>query len=411
MEETGLRDPVHNWISLSPLDKEIIDTPVFQRLRHISQLGGASVVYPGGVHSRFSHSIGAMHVAKKYIKALIKHSPPNPDDHVLSELLSKKDYYIKLTKVCALLHDIGHGPFSHAFDGAVYAPIYNLGPNADGGHDIHREWIVIADKKLLVILVCNDIEIDHMRAVWGSAPKDSTSETQQKLFQILGNLIQGPLGADRMDFVLRDSYFTGTKYIGNISYDRIINNCVIHDGVLHYKTKLASDVVQALSQRFFMYDSVYLHKTAFAANLLIDKMLKLSAYQLELKWRVNKMDEFCYLTDSTIIGEIMAFDDGVQFPLAEMVQAKELCKRYLSRDLPKLIEEVVMREETSDPKYQEPGWIRTRWISEIDPNKFEKYNIKFIDKQNNIFSCAELLKKINYVPSFQPFYYYRKYSE
>ena len=125
----AIRDPVHKWIKFTEAERAVIDHPYVQRLRWISQLTSVSDVYPGGTNTRFAHSLGAMYLAGKYMKSLLKNftGKDNKDQN------SAK--CIQIARLAALLHDIGHGPFSHAYDRAVYTQIY---PDAEKGHDEHR---------------------------------------------------------------------------------------------------------------------------------------------------------------------------------------------------------------------------------------------------------------------------------
>ena len=199
------RDPIYSEIFISPLERVVLDTKPVQRLRFLSQLTGAEMVYPGASHTRFAHSLGTMHVAGLYAQ------------HLFSDDLSK----IRILRLAGLLHDVGHGPFSHQFDDVVY-PMAGV----EGGHDEYRKRILreLLPEHVLKILKGDrvpDALKDLEMTVGGEG---SLEDKVERLFdEIIGvfegesegtvefNVVQGPLGADRIDFILRDSYHSGTR--------------------------------------------------------------------------------------------------------------------------------------------------------------------------------------------------------
>ena len=126
MEHFAIRDPIHEWIKCSPEEKTVVNSPLVQRLKWVMQLSLVNQVFNGGTHSRFSHSLGAMKIAGEYMKHLFAYSELK--NAILPE---KPSYYIQLARLAGLLHDIGHGPFSHSFDHTVYKQVYKVN---DGGH-------------------------------------------------------------------------------------------------------------------------------------------------------------------------------------------------------------------------------------------------------------------------------------
>src|SRR6056297_801169 len=219
------RDPVYGEITLSPLEVLCIDTRPMQRLRDVSQLGGAERVYPGATHTRFLHSLGVMHLSGMYA------------DHLK---LSKTQ--IRLLRLAGLMHDIGHGPYSHQFDDVAYKKA-----GLKNGHDDQR-------KRLLIELMPTEMKRvydNSMKEIWKKNVKEELQdilekkitdeedlqplflELMERVCQVFEgetegsaefNIIQGPLGADRIDFVLRDSYYCGTPEYGTVDFQRIIRS-------------------------------------------------------------------------------------------------------------------------------------------------------------------------------------------
>jgi HD superfamily phosphohydrolase len=145
-----------------------------------------------------------------------------------------------------------------------------------------------------------------------------------------------------MDFMLRDAYYSGTTHFGSIASKRLISNALIadHDGIpsLHYNLKVLEDIFQSLLGRFYMYRGVYFHKASAAADILIRKILDAAKLPLNLADRTKDLEEYQYINEYTLLGEIMASQDE------QLQEAKHFTKRLFTRDLPKLVWEAIMPE-------------------------------------------------------------------
>ena len=224
-----IRDSVYGDISLNDFEVRVMDMPQFQRLRRIKQLGLISLIYPGATHTRFEHSIGTMNLGSK-----------------LAEELGLENDEIELIRASALVHDIGHGPFSHVSEGVLSFP--------------HEELtkFVITETSMRDLLeekfdVNEIVDIINGRGY-------------------LGPVVSGELDVDRMDYLLRDSHNTGVAY-GIIDYERIISNLTLDDGlILDIKGVQAAE--GALVSRYFMYPSVYQHHTTRIVNSMFRRALK-----------------------------------------------------------------------------------------------------------------------------------------
>ena len=226
-------DPLYGLIQF-PFDilYKIIEHPYFQRLRRINQMGLASFVYPGATHSRFQHSLGALHLTNKAIDILRNKSVA----------ISMEEQ--RAVNIAILLHDIGHGPFSHALEGSI---------------------IKTSHENLSIDF------IQYFEKYFGedfSLVKQIFSNNYHREF--LHQLIASQLDVDRMDYLNRDSFFTGVIE-GKIGYDRILAMLHVVDGRLVVEEKGLYSVEKFLIARRFMYWQVYLHKTAVSA----EQMLKL----------------------------------------------------------------------------------------------------------------------------------------
>ncbi|MGQ4914768.1 MAG: HD domain-containing protein [Candidatus Asgardarchaeia archaeon] len=279
-----IRDPIHGSIKIIyNEERKILDSPYFQRLRHVSQLAGAQLVYPSATHTRFAHSLGTMHIAGLYASQLF------PDD----------ENRIKIIRLSALLHDIAHGPFSHQFDDAVYSKYFKevkkVKEEILSGHDYQRITVL---KRLLEENYIDEDTYNGILDIWQE--KDSIGYA----------IVQGVMGADRLDFLLRDSYYSGTQHFGSVPLDRIVNNTYIKEyngqKILCYSYKLIDDLYTALIGRFFMYRNVYFHKAARSADILIQHMLEEAANEFNLYEWISDLDKFKYLNEYVVTGLIFA---------------------------------------------------------------------------------------------------------
>ena len=232
-----INDPVYGFITVDhPLILQIISHPWYQRLRNIHQMAFAHLVYPGAVHSRLHHSLGAYHLMCI----------------ALSELKSKG---IEITteeelgaKVAILLHDIGHGPFSHALENELLK-------------DIHHEAISI-----LLMQKLNEAFDGQLQTAI-----DIFTNKHPKRF--LHQLVSGQLDVDRLDYLNRDSFFTGVAE-GVIGYDRILKMLTVKDGDLMVEEKAIYSIEKFLVSRRLMYWQVYLHKTVVSAEQTLQKIIQ-----------------------------------------------------------------------------------------------------------------------------------------
>src|SRR5690606_25040067 len=231
-----INDPVYGFITIDhPLIFKIIEHPWYQRLRRIYQMAFAHLVYPGAVHSRLHHSLGAYHLMCTALHELKRKGVKITDDEVLG------------AKVAILLHDIGHGPFSHALENELIK-------------DVHHEDI---SKMIMQNLNASfNGELNTAIAIFNDEyPK-----------RFLHQLVSGQLDVDRMDYLNRDSFFTGVAE-GVISSDRIIKMLAVNNGELVVEEKGIYSVEKFLVSRRLMYWQVYLHKTVVSAEMMLKKIL------------------------------------------------------------------------------------------------------------------------------------------
>jgi HD superfamily phosphohydrolase len=232
-----INDPVYGFISIpTELIFDLIEHPYFQRLRYIKQLGMTHLVYPGALHTRFHHALGAMHLMGLAIETL------RAKGHLITE------HEEEAVTIAILLHDIGHGPFSHALEETIVEGI----SHEDISTQLMNKLNVQFHGRLSIA-----IEIFN-----GKYPK-----------RFLHELVSGQLDMDRMDYLNRDSFFTGVSE-GVISFDRIIKMLNVVDDHIAVEEKGIYSIEKFLIARRLMYWQVYLHKTVIAAEQLLGKILK-----------------------------------------------------------------------------------------------------------------------------------------
>jgi HD superfamily phosphohydrolase len=289
-----LKDPIHGYIKVFKHELQIIDTPIFQRLRRIKQNTGVDYVYPGATHTRFSHSLGVMHVAGVFTEHLL--------DQIPNLTINKKKKYFYLIRLWGLTHDIGHGPFSHVFDDVIFIPLYNT-DHEKFGAKILRECTqlprqVEPEKGI-------QIEMDEVASLFEAKsveewPLDKriSKNVNEKIFYYV---CRGAYSADIIDFLIRDSYFTGAGY-GNIDWQRLIFSSIPSNDkiLLNPRGKEAFDSL--LLARLFMFSAVYYHRTTRAVIKVVTNFLEEAANKLQnLKEFIENVDNFASLDEQFLL--------------------------------------------------------------------------------------------------------------
>jgi uncharacterized protein len=290
-----ITDPVHRYISFSAVERDLIDTSVFQRLRRIRQLAGAHLVYPSAQHSRFEHSLGTMHIAGYAGESLLRKGFIDNEDN------------IQQLRLAALLHDVGHGPFSHLFEELLESKCSMT----------HEDM----GKKVILESEIGDVLKGH-----GFTPSDicKLSFGESKL-SFLNEIIAGSLSADIMDYLPRDSLFTGAEY-GKIDYHRLIASFeVVATGHLAINKSALYSFESMLISRYEMFKAVYFHKTVRSAEvMLLHSLVQADNY---LQFTKISLDKFLTLTDETTLEQICSIDkDENVVKLAEDYRDRRLLK-------------------------------------------------------------------------------------
>ncbi len=272
-------DPIYGFITIpSTLIFDLIADPYFQRLRRISQMGLSYLVYPGAHHTRFHHALGSMHLMAQAIQVLRFKGVEISDEE-------------KEALLCAiLLHDIGHGPFSHAMEESI----------VEGVHHEHISTLFMEDLNHRF----NGSLTLALKIFKGNYPK-----------KFLNQLVSSQLDMDRLDYLKRDSFYTGVAE-GNINAERLISMMNVFNGELVMEEKAIYSVEKFLMARRFMYWQVYLHKTGIVAEQLLIRILKRAKILLERGVKLQCSPVFLFFLENKITSD--NFDSDVLHKFAQL---------------------------------------------------------------------------------------------
>ncbi len=258
-----VNDPVYGFVTIpTELIFDLVEHPVVQRLRRIMQLGLTHLVYPGARHTRLSHAIGAMHLMGRAINVLRQKDIP----------ISEAEWEGALAAI--LLHDVGHGPFSHALERAVIESVPHEMLSLRIMEALNQEF----HGKL-------DVAIEIFR---GQYPK-----------KFLSQLVAGQLDVDRLDYLMRDSFYSGVSE-GIIGYDRILKMLHVSDGQLVVESKAIYSIEKFIVARRIMYWQVYLHKTVLAAEQMLVNALKRARELVRNNIQVPASEPFHWFLANTV---------------------------------------------------------------------------------------------------------------
>ena len=338
MTHLDIIDPIHDFVRVYDNELKIIDTPIFQRLRRIRQLSGAHLIYPGAQHTRFEHSLGVMHIASMAGQALAEKGVVSFDD-------------IQNLRLAGLLHDIGHGPFSHLFE-EIFEEKRKIS-HEDLGRDIILKTEIgdiISkngfDKKLITKLAFGDSKL-----------------------QFMNEIISGALSADIMDYLLRDGYFTGAEH-AKIDHHRLTHSLDV------YKNKLALDKSSLVNfetmmiSRFQMFKAVYFHKTVRAGEVMLLEAMDLAEDELGLS--SMNLDEYLKLSDDVILAKLLNLPEHN----SKLKASKKIATDYLNRNLFKSVFESTLTGKAITKKRMQELRGEISKKSKIDINEI------FVDSSN-----------------------------
>ncbi|MBI5370269.1 HD domain-containing protein [Candidatus Uhrbacteria bacterium] len=410
MADFELRDPIHHRIVFSGFERSIIDHPFFQRLRFISQLGFIQAyVYPGAVHDRFMHGIGAMHIAGRLFGRVVAGAGLSLSPQELEALRQR-------VRIAGLLHDIGHGPFSHAsesvFPDLDHLPLEWNWWNAHSPRKaVHEDYSVLLIQTLAKEEVLDaDFAQDVCSLIHQEVKASDYLETLVKripgLKRVLKGLISGEVDCDRMDYLLRDSYFCGVAY-GQYDLDWLISAMSAAPGPDGLVVALSENGVRAyedlLLARYHMIDQVYYHKTKAGFEHYLREAITTHEIPLSIP-----TDPYAYvqLRDGAVI--------------EQMFEAAKNSNHYWSRHMVERIpaRRVLRLHQTKPEELKLLDQLKyfctqqnIRFFTHTVSNELTHFGQGETDRAGMLYVARKLVNGVEHVPVFKYSDLLQKYSE
>ncbi|MEM3377549.1 MAG: HD domain-containing protein, partial [Candidatus Bathyarchaeia archaeon] len=248
-----IKDPVHGYVYITEAEKELIDSYPMQRLRRLRQLAGSEYVYPGANHTRFEHCVGTMYLAGKVVE--------NPN---ISRLVGDEE--ANLARIAALLHDVGHGPFSHVFEQLLIRDLEKT-------HEDITSWII------------EKSELGDKLAKMGYKPAEAAKLAVGKLHKpgkaFLDQIISSAVDVDKQDFIVRDTFHTGAEY-GFIDVFRLIHAVDVLGEDLAVEVGALSALEAFMIARIESFKSIYFHRVGRAAQIMLAMAMEKANKELGL---------------------------------------------------------------------------------------------------------------------------------
>jgi HD superfamily phosphohydrolase len=378
-----IRDPIHGYITLNDTEFALVNTRAFQRLRHIRQLGLTDQVFPGATHTRFSHSLGVMHLAERMLERLFA----QPSARALSA--EEKTRLVRLMRLAALLHDLGHPPFSHALEDLFEPGI---------GHEAMARDIVL------------NTEIADLLAAtgkpWGVGPEEVTAlmaGSPAPGLEFLSTVLSSELDIDKMDYLLRDSLYCGVRY-GTFDLERLLYTAVLVQAPGGPRLGVHESGIHALEAfvlaRYYMFAQVYFNVTSKVLELHLKRFFN----ALDLRW-ARSVDRFLEQDDVFVYTLLKAHADHPDaqailyrrhYPL--LYETEESLSREQERRFAKLVG--TLQEE-------HPDWPCFVSLASKDPHRFADSRILVADDAG---AAAEVVQVSSFIAHLKRINQFRIYG-
>ncbi|CAM5192534.1 HD domain-containing protein OS=Ureibacillus acetophenoni OX=614649 GN=SAMN05877842_10116 PE=4 SV=1 [Ureibacillus acetophenoni] len=309
VEEKVFKDPVHRYVHVrDQVIWDLIGTKEFQRLRRIKQLGTAYLVFHGAEHSRFNHSLGVYEIVRRIVDDVFRGRP-------------EWDESERLVVLCAaLLHDLGHGPFSHAFEKVFQTD-----------HEYYTRQILLGNTEVNAVL--RKVSADFPERVALVIEKNYTNN-------IVVSLISSQIDADRMDYLQRDAYFTGVSY-GHFDMERILRVIRPRQGQIVFKATGMHAIEDYIMSRYQMYLQIYFHPVSRSAEAILNHILKRAKklYEEGYQFKVEPTHFHSLFKNEENLEDYLALDENILLAYFQFWMCEEdsilsdLSRRFINRDL------------------------------------------------------------------------------
>lgn len=312
-----IKDPIYGYIQITGTERSIIDTRPVQRLRRLRQLAGSEYVYPGANHTRFEHSLGVMHLAG----VLSKRLP-----------VGLKDDEIETVMLAGLLHDVGHGPFSHVFEPLLIR-------NLEKTHEDLTTWIV--EESELADVIQKEGYDPHV------VGRLAAGRLNKPRMEFMDQIIRSTIDVDKMDFIVRDSYHTGAEY-GRVDISRLIYTMDLLDGNLAVDATAIPTLEAFLIARMESFRTIYFHRVARAVQIMLEKALEKANDELKLT-DFDSPEEYLSLDDYTVWSSLRTCKKSKE--IIRAIEERRLLKNayekvFFTRD--KLVTSIFTNETVRD---------------------------------------------------------------
>ncbi|SOC34680.1 HD domain-containing protein [Ureibacillus acetophenoni] len=309
VEEKVFKDPVHRYVHVrDQVIWDLIGTKEFQRLRRIKQLGTSYLVFHGAEHSRFNHSLGVYEIVRRIVDDVFRGRP-------------EWDESERLVALCAaLLHDLGHGPFSHAFENVFHTD-----------HEHYTREILLGNTEVNAVL--RKVSEDFAERVALVIEKNYTNN-------IVVSLISSQIDADRMDYLQRDAYFTGVSY-GHFDMERILRVIRPRQGQIVFKATGMHAIEDYIMSRYQMYLQIYFHPVSRSAETVLNLTLKRAKqlYDEGYQFKFDPIHFHSFFENRVTLEDYLALDENILLAYfqywmdEEDAILKDLSRRFINRDL------------------------------------------------------------------------------
>lgn len=327
MRGKSIYDPIHGLMEFNDLCLKIIDTPEFQRLRDIKQLGTCYYIFPGASHNRFEHSLGVAYLARKFIQNIADNQPE----------LEINDHLINLIEIAGLCHDLGHGPFSHIFDHKFVKKYdyINLKNHEDRSckilnHIIHKYQIPLSSQDFCIISeLINPIKFNLKHKF---------------LYHIINNPSYS-IDVDKLDYIKRDIYNTGIKL--DFDYQRLLHNARVINNKIVYSIRVESDIYDLFRIRNELHRRIYTHPVVRSIEFMIVDCLQLVDQIFKISSKVDFPEQFKDINDN-ILDSINLLTLGNNKNKYILEKCQHIIKDIKERRFYKFIGEIQLNDEDNE---------------------------------------------------------------